>query len=83
MLGTTSSEGADSGESLRSREEKWVVYRGSVYNTGRIYPNALWRMKEEEWDDRPYTARATLVARGLTGEVATAMVNLVNEGEWE
>lgn len=60
-------------------EEKWVVYRGSIYNLGPIDHDALWRMSEAEWDDRPFTANATLITRGLTAEMAQAMINLTKE----
>ena len=64
-----------------SEEKKYVVYRGSVYNTGLINPNRVWVMSEREWDNYglPTPQNATLLARGLTKEVATKMANLTKE----
>lgn len=64
-----------------TKERKFVVYRGSVYNTGLRDPNALWIMSEREWDAYlfPPPKNATLVARGLTREVANKMIDLTKE----
>ena len=61
-----------------SEEKKFVVYRGSVYNTGLRDPVKLWVMSEYEWDEHlhHHSPNATLVARGLTREVANKMIDL-------
>lgn len=66
---------------MSGEEKKYVVYRGSVYNTGPVYPDALWIMSEYEWDEHAYhhSSSATLLARGLTKEVAKKMIQLTEE----
>ena len=64
------------------KEKKWVVYRGSLYSQMRD-PDALWVMSEYLWDKYMYhhSENATLLARGLTKEVATKMAKLAEENE--
>lgn len=63
-----------------SEEKKYVVYRGSVFPR-MVTPDDLWIMSEAEWEsyeiDPP--KNATLLARGLTREVATKMIQLTEE----
>lgn len=66
---------------MSEEKRKYVVYRGSVYNTGLRDPVKLWVMSEVEWDAYlfPPPKNATLLARGLTKEVAVKMANLTKE----